>query len=376
MGVIDGRLVLNTGPRGTTAADTSSSLARLVDRVNELHDMPELIVHKTEIVIVGGWTFSLDTMEVLQAKYNKLDLENAVDTDVDEPMRTGDLTRARSQSSAAQSDTPRKHELEWALAVNLIKSVLEKIDGLKSLEWETDLPFSKEIWAVIPENIQKLSLNLFVPDVEELGEHDPHPDYFTHDDLMYLVNFKNLRSLRLYNMVESFQSIIWETVWKNTGLTTLELEMRDDPITRDGDNGGKRFPVIDDNWKYNTKRVAADKYRGRDGFGFLHHAYGYGEYLDCVAISKGRNAAMRSMGELNTLPLTTLRLGNFVVDDTSFAKYFDGLRKIVFTPKCADAGFVLPEKLNGKVNIFTRPTGMGKGGPSEVSVEMVSEAPA
>lgn len=134
MGVIDGRLVLNTGPRGTTAADTSSSLARLVDRVNELHDMPELIVHKTEIVIVGGWTFSQDTMEVLQAKYNKLDLENAVDTDADEPMRTGDLTRARSQSSAAQSDTPRKHELEWALAVNLIKSVLEKIDGLKSLE--------------------------------------------------------------------------------------------------------------------------------------------------------------------------------------------------------------------------------------------------
>lgn len=115
---------------------------------------------------------------------------------------------------------------------------------------------------------------------------------------------------------------------------------------------------------------------GRDGFGFLHHAYGYGEYLDCVAISKGRNAAMRSMGELNTLPLTTLRLGNFVVDDTSFAKYFDGLRKIVFTPKCTDAGFVLPEKLNGKVNIFTRPNGMGKGGPIEVSVEMVSEAPA
>lgn len=134
MGVIDHRLVLNTGPRGSTVADTPSSLARLVDRVNALHDMPELITHKTEIVIAGGWTFSLDTMEVLQAKYNKLDLENAVDTDADEPMRTGDLTRARSQSSAAQSDTPRKHELEWALAVNLIKSILEKIDGLKSLE--------------------------------------------------------------------------------------------------------------------------------------------------------------------------------------------------------------------------------------------------
>lgn len=115
---------------------------------------------------------------------------------------------------------------------------------------------------------------------------------------------------------------------------------------------------------------------GRDGFGFLHHTYGYGEYLDCVAISKGRNAAMRSMGELNTLPLTTLRLGNFVVDDTSFAKYFDGLLKIVFTSKCADAGFVLPEKLNGKVNMFTRPAGLGEEDYFEVSVEMVSEAPA
>ncbi|KAL0262721.1 hypothetical protein SLS55_001693 [Diplodia seriata] len=71
---------------------------------------------------------------------------------------------------------------------------------------------------------------------EDRHEHAPHPEYFTKDDLTYLKNFKNLTRLRVYNMPDSFQSVIWETVWNNPSLDTLELSMRYNPITRDIDN--------------------------------------------------------------------------------------------------------------------------------------------
>ncbi|KAL1641474.1 hypothetical protein SLS58_005979 [Diplodia intermedia] len=374
----DERLIISTGPRNSTAADAPSSLTLLANRTNKLLAKSNLLFYKKELVITGGWTFSTDTMETLQSMYSDLDLEDAVDTEEDEPMRSGDLTRARSQSSAAQKATPEKHDIEWSLGVNLVKSILGKIEGLSSLVWETDLPFSKEIWTVIPDNIQRLSLNVFVPDPEDRHEHAPHPEYFTKDDLTYLKNFTNLTRLRVYNMPDSFQSVIWETVWNNPSLNTLELGMRYNPITRDIDNDNKRMPAIDGAWKYDPERIAANKYRGCEGSGYLHHTHGYGEYLDRVAISKARNRVMDSMGysmdELNAMPLTTLRLDGFVVDDTSFANYFDRLHKIVFTHKCVDAGFVLPATLKDKTNIYTRAGNVGElieGSEIETKVEMM-----
>ncbi|OJD33656.1 uncharacterized protein BKCO1_2800070 [Diplodia corticola] len=379
----DERLVLSTGARDSAIADAPSSLALLGNRVDKLLCKPHLLSYKKELVVTGGWHFSTDTMEALQSMYSQMDLEDAVDTEADEPMRSGDLTRARSQSSAAQKATPEKHDIEWSLAINLIKSILAKIEGLNSLEWETDLPFFKDIWAVIPENIENLSINVFVPDPQDRHEYAPHPEYFTKDDLTYLKNFKNLKRLRVYNMPESFQSVIWETVWKNANLDTLELGMRYNPITRDPDNGNNPMPAIDHSWKYNPEREMAQKYRGYEGSGNLHHTHGYGEYLDGVAISKARNVAMESMGlsmdDLKAMPLTTLRLDGFVVDDTSFAKYFDGLQKIVFTHKCVDAGLVLPKSLQGKTVIYKRESSVSElvvGSEIEVEAEVMGKASA
>lgn len=128
------RIVIITSPRGSAADDSVSSISRLANCINELLSKPEEITTKKELVIAGGWTFAKDTTDVLQAKFGKLDLESAVDTETDEPLRTGDLSRARSQSSAAQKNTLQKHELEWSLAICFIKSILEKIQGLRSLE--------------------------------------------------------------------------------------------------------------------------------------------------------------------------------------------------------------------------------------------------
>lgn len=259
--------------------------------------------------------------------------------------------------------------------------------------WESDLPFSQEIWPLVPQDIQELSINVFVPDAEDLDVHDPHPEYFTHDDFKHLINFHHLKFLRIYNMVESFQPELWEAIWKNPGLVCLELGMRDKPFTRDPDNAGKPSPAFERSWKYDPERIPADKYRyvsliwlffhsliprsGREGAGMLHHQYGHGEYLDRVAISKGRNAAMHTMGELKFLPVTVLRLANFVVDDTSFSWFFDSLDRIVFCNGCFDAGFALPKHLLGKARIFTRDNGLGAfaaGPEDEVEVKMGGEA--
>lgn len=129
------RVILFTGPRGSDPSDSRCSLQRLSDTVDGLLLNPLSLPGKKEFIITGGWIFSKDPMSVLQAKYGNSDLESAVETEVsNEPVRTGDLTRARSQSSAGQKPTLKKHELEWSLAINLVKRILDKIHNLRSLE--------------------------------------------------------------------------------------------------------------------------------------------------------------------------------------------------------------------------------------------------
>ncbi|EKG21248.1 hypothetical protein MPH_01391 [Macrophomina phaseolina MS6] len=118
---------------------------------------------------------------------------------------------------------------------------------------------------------------------------------------------------------------------------------------------------------------------GREGAGMLDHRFGHGEYLDRVAISKARNAVRYGLGDLNALPIASVHLSNFVVDDTSFSKYFDGIRKIVFCKGCVDAGFVLPKNLNDKVQLFTCGKGIGEVDAQdmlEAEVKTVSEKAA
>jgi hypothetical protein len=61
------------------------------------------------------------------------------------------------------------------------------------------------------------------------------PSYLKCDQLKPLVNLTNLKECRLFNMKDSYQSVIWETVFKNKndeGMAVLELSMIDEPIVR------------------------------------------------------------------------------------------------------------------------------------------------
>lgn len=57
--------------------------------------------------------------------------------------------------------------------------------------------------------------------------------YFSPDDMKLLVAFTKLKELRIFGMHESFQSVIWKTVFRNTtdkGMSVLDLQMATPPL--------------------------------------------------------------------------------------------------------------------------------------------------
>ncbi|KAK7553720.1 hypothetical protein IWX49DRAFT_615883 [Phyllosticta citricarpa] len=363
------RIVILTGAVAGEV-DKTCSLERVMRRVDDLltGKEKENLAAAKEFIIVGPWIYSHEDVAKIEDKFGKL--EPQVTNNDTGPVRTGDLTRSRSHSdAAANNDVLKKHEFEWTLAVRKIKGVLAKMLGLTSLKWESDLPFSKEIWPVVNPDITQLSLNVFVPDAEDRDDDAPHPEYFTHDDMKHLTVFRNLNSLCVYGMTESFQSILWETVWRNTHLHTLELGMLLHPITRTED--GSPFPRIGKHWKLagNPK----DKYHGQDGKGMLHHVYGYGEYLDYLSMAYARNAVRAgSATPMHSFSVKVLRLGNFVVDSTSF-QHFTNLEEVVFIDDCRDAGLDFDKNLRDDVKLYYRQQGFGftgKSGMEQIELKM------
>lgn len=74
-----------------------------------------------------------------------------------------------------------------------------------------------------------------------------------------LLEFCNLRVLKLVGMMKSYQPIIWQTVWLNPQLTTLELEMAvgldiNKPV------GPSGWAPIKKGWVMNVKSRAAPVY--------------------------------------------------------------------------------------------------------------------
>jgi hypothetical protein len=73
-----------------------------------------------------------------------------------------------------------------------------------------------------------------------------------------LIEFHKLRVLRLTGMLKSYQRIIWQAVWLNPQLTTLELEMAVElNIKKPGPRGWK---PISDGWVMNVKSFGAPVY--------------------------------------------------------------------------------------------------------------------
>ncbi|KAK7544521.1 uncharacterized protein J3D65DRAFT_673265 [Phyllosticta citribraziliensis] len=362
------RIIILTGAVAGEV-DKTCSLERVIRRVDDLltGKEKENLATATEFVIVGPWIYSHEDVDKIEDRFGKLEPQVPVDTG---SVRTGDLTRSRSHSdAAANNDVLKKHELEWTLAVRKIKGVLAKMFGLTSLKWESDLPFSKEIWPVVNPDITQLSLNVFVPDAEDRENDAPHPEYFTHDDLKHLTVFRNLDSLCIYGMTESFQSIIWETAWRNNHLRVLELGMLLHPITRAED--GTPFARIGKHWKLAGN--PGDKYHGQDGKGMLHHVSGYGEYLDHLSMAYARNAVRAgSATPMHSFSVKVLRLGNFVVDSTSF-QHFTELEEVVFIDDCRDAGLDFDKTRRDSIQLFYRQQGFGfagKSGMEQIELKM------
>lgn len=81
-------------------------------------------------------------------------------------------------------------------------------------------------WSIILRNRERLGLDLFRP---YNSDRDEDAETRTHSELKPLCEFRNLRSLKIMGMMQSYQSSIWRAVWLNPKLDELELEMALEP---------------------------------------------------------------------------------------------------------------------------------------------------
>ncbi|KAJ5209910.1 hypothetical protein N7472_000049 [Penicillium cf. griseofulvum] len=175
-----------------------------------------------------------------------------------------------------------------------------------------------------------------------------------------LTEFRNLRELKLTGMMKSYQPIIWQTVWMNPQLTTLELEMAVGlEIKPLGPSGWK---PIKNGWVMSVKSCAPPVYHGYSGNGEISHRIGYGEYLDKFCIERAKR----------------LTLTGFAVDGDPFGMWFRNLKDVHFKRNCIDCGFWLPRAQRDVRVRHSNEYGVARGadGPSEAGsvVELGEEA--
>ncbi|OQE27013.1 hypothetical protein PENFLA_c006G07250 [Penicillium flavigenum] len=162
----------------------------------------------------------------------------------------------------------------------------------------------------------------------------------TLEQMRPLTQFRNLRVLKLVGMMKSYQPVIWQVVWLNPRLITLDLEMA---VGLDIENpvGPSSWKPITKGWVMNVKSWAPPVYYGQ-GDGEISTKIGYGEYLDKYCIEKAKVLA-RSTGfpVPPYLPVKHLTLTGFAVDGDAFAMWFRNLEEVHFKKDCIDCGFWL-----------------------------------
>ncbi|CAD6591392.1 MAG: hypothetical protein ASARMPRED_005369 [Alectoria sarmentosa] len=79
------------------------------------------------------------------------------------------------------------------------------------------LPFSKDLLIRMNHNKQHVEIDLFRPESERGA--------FPLQDLSPLCLYRDLRTLKITGMMQSYQSYVWLVVWLNPQLTDLTLEM-------------------------------------------------------------------------------------------------------------------------------------------------------
>lgn len=104
--------------------------------------------------------------------------------------------------------------------------------------------------------LQHIELDLIRPGVlPEPTENDTFPS----SDLTPLMHFRQLRTLKIVGMLDSYQTHIWEAVWLCPQLEVLTLEMCLEPSIRSTRN--REWPTIQGNWKMKKLGEVEKKYQ-------------------------------------------------------------------------------------------------------------------
>ncbi|EPS31031.1 hypothetical protein PDE_05985 [Penicillium oxalicum 114-2] len=197
-------------------------------------------------------------------------------------------------------------------------------------------------WDVLSRAKHSLGLDLYSPRLFEEEEDDESPLKIC--ELKPLLEFRQLRSLKLTGMLRSRQRDIWQAVWLMVELEELALEMALEPEIVHPQFASE-WKLIDEDWILKKVDLYKHDPSGQAKDGQLRDDIGFGEYLDKHCMEKANILAM-AMGRTRLrLTLKHLTLSGFVVDADPFFVWFDPryLCSIQFKGKCYDAGFWLPK---------------------------------
>ena len=124
--------------------------------------------------------------------------------------------------------------------------------------------FRRQLWKHLDRRRENLNLDLFWPMETGKSTHREAEkeaeglDIFPVEDLAPLCNFRNLRSLKLGGMLQSYQKHIWRCCWLNPELWELGLEMALEPKTRNPYSD--QWPVIQGDWKCRSESEGSAVY--------------------------------------------------------------------------------------------------------------------
>ncbi|KAF2031288.1 hypothetical protein EK21DRAFT_63436 [Setomelanomma holmii] len=271
----------------------------------------------TKLYVVGDWIPALSMIDE--------------DEEIDEVKLRSNVQHL--QGIAADTE-------EWDLAANKITELLRQAQCLQELTWICGMPFFASHWEVLPTSLTKLVLNLGQPvRLDRYGDL-VHRSYITSVETQPLLEQTQLKELRLFQVHNSFQSIVWETVFRNTskgGMQILDIQMASPPIVR-----SEQWRKAKDVTGLTVPTESEEKiYKGLDGKGVLHFSIGTGEYLDDLCIRKARIAS--GLDEATSLPLWCLRLDGFVLDHLPFEHELSRIVLLNCGEDCIDSGLRAPK---------------------------------
>ncbi|KAF2000228.1 hypothetical protein P154DRAFT_412777, partial [Amniculicola lignicola CBS 123094] len=242
-----------------------------------------------------------------------------------------------SIASLNRKESPE--EAEWTIGIEKIIIIIKNVPDLKEFTWMATLPFMEAVWPALPKTLTKLVVNLDNPVHLDTADGNRRT-YISHDAMRPLTTFTKLEQLRIFGMHDSFQSIIWETVYRNDAdsksMDVLDLSMKLVPLVRRSD-----WLKAEDVKKLTVAEDEVQPYKGIDGKGVLHYERGTGEYLDDLCIRRARNAS--NIDTTKALPLWCLKLDGFVVDHLPFKEELSQIVLLVCGEKCIDAGLRAPK---------------------------------